>query len=104
MANRITGRHLRIDTAGATSLISAGQQLRIIGISWEGIASNEIADDDDFELEDAVGTEIFEKRAIAAGDGIPPTFFFPPLLINGLQVTALDHGICHIWLSDEVRA
>lgn len=103
MANRITGRHLRIDTAGATSIIS-GQQLRVIGFAWTGIASNEIADDDDLEIEDETGVEIFEKRAAAAGDGVEPTFFYPPLLINGLNVTAMDHGIVRIWLAEEVKA
>ncbi len=94
MGNVTTGNPLRFDNTTNASV--TGTRL-VQAIAWVGIAStDDIVADDEFQLTDASGNVIIEKRAAAAGDDLFITFP-APIPFSGLIVSALDGGVCYIY-------
>lgn len=96
MANVTTGNLLYFDST--TGAARTGE-LYVKGIFWTSYtgAGLDIAADDVFLLEETSGKDIIGKMAEAAGDGLE-LIINPPLRVDGVKVTTMGGGVCHIWL------
>ncbi len=94
MANVLSGNPYVCDSTG---VLTTGH-ITIQAITWTGTqaTNRDIAANDDFELLDGSGNWVAGKRAQVAGDDYAITF---PLGLrkSGLNLTALDGGICCIY-------
>jgi len=96
MANDLTVNPLYFDTTGSVT----GLQ-RIVAILWQSHSStgNDIAADDDIQITDTKGAVLCAKRAEAVYDDLVLVFGYPGFVANGIKVTALDGGICLVYLA-----
>ena len=78
---------------------SVDKKMKITAILWSssGGTNLDIATDDDFVLQDSNGNVIASKRAESAGDGLTLSFGFPGLWVDGISVTTMDGGVCHVY-------
>jgi len=96
MANDTAMNPYYFDT---TTGASVDKKMKIVAILWTSNSggSLDIAADDDFVLQDSNGSVIASKRAEAAGDGLELSFGFPGLWVDGISVTTMDGGVCHVY-------
>ena len=94
MANNTTVNPLFFDAPGTVS----GAR-RVIAILWQshGSADNDIAADDDFEVQNGNGDVIVCKRAETTADCLELVFGYPGFYVDGLNVATLDGGVCLIY-------
>ncbi len=96
MANSTSVNPIFCDTAGT---LKPSMPINLKAIAWlnDESAGKDIAAADDMLLSDINGTRIIGKRAIAGGDGLE--WFFPEnFVVDGLVMTALDGGVCYIFI------
>ena len=105
MADVTSGSHLYWEAADTTG-ISEKITLQIVMLAWvsnDG-TNMDIAADDDLSITDGNDIEVITKRAEAAGDGIDPVCFNPPLKMSGIKIAKLGGGVVHITVRDPIPA
>ena len=97
MANSTDSKVLYFDSTSGAAVTGTQHIMAVVWVS-DQTSNKDIAAEDDFLLSQTNGDRIIGKRASSSGDdlGLCPC---KPLIVDGITLTAMDGGVCYIWLA-----